>query len=83
MEFHAAIENAEKVIQSGSGAAVLDVRGCREAVNMLDTAQGNVAAAGLGEDSPVVTAAEELRQSLQVCVLRLCSVLYLVQIFST
>ena len=68
MTFQAALDNAEKAVESGSGADAIDVRSCTEAVYMLDTALDIAETAGLREDSPVVTAARDLRQRLQVCI---------------
>ena len=81
MEFRAAIDNAENVIQSGSGAGGIDVRACGEAVNRVDAALGTVEAAGLQQDSASVTALQESRQRLQVCILKFCAMHFYIFLF--
>ena len=61
------MSSSEQVLQPGSVAGRIDEAACTEAMQKLDAALDIVGAAKLRGDSPVVTAAEELCQSLQVC----------------
>ena len=60
------MDNARNIIHSGNGAEGVDVGACTKAVAMLDAALGTVSDAGLQGDSPIVTAAQGLRERLQV-----------------
>ena len=58
--------NAEKVLQSCSGADGIDVPSCTDAVEKLDASGSTVEAASLRKDLPVATLADDLRECLQV-----------------
>ena len=55
-----ALDNANGLVTSGGTADRIDVAACTKAVQRLESTLSDVTAAGLGEGSPVVTAAKEL-----------------------
>ena len=62
------MDNAKDLVTSGGTVDRIDVAACAEAVQRLESTLSDMTAAGLGEGSPVVTAAKKL-----VCILNVCA----------